>query len=125
MSTRIEHLMKALRDLPYEDMVEVATVLSRKLGDSRHSEVYRYADALSGLRAEFVNTTQIDEQEEKALREMVGSRRSGFELKIRKLPKGWTAGCDSFRASYATAPTARDAITQYLDQAIVGHMMLK
>lgn len=34
MSTRIEHLMKALRDLPYEDMVKVAGALGRGLGDA-------------------------------------------------------------------------------------------
>lgn len=125
MSTRIEHLMKALRDLPYEDMVKVATVLSKALGDSRHEQVFKCADALSGLRAEFVDAAKEADIEERSLRDMVGTRRRGFTIKVNKLPKGWTAYIEEFGGSAAQSPEARVAITHALDQAVTAHLMMK
>ena len=124
MSTRIEHLLKALRDLPYEDMVKLAAALSEEL-KGVHSAHF-LADALLGLRSKFVDIPAEESREEKALREMVGTRRRGFTLKVGRQPKGWTAYIEEFSAqSVAQDPEARIAIARSLDQAITSHIMMK
>lgn len=125
MSTRIEHLMKALRDLPYEDMVKVAGALGRGLGDARSENTFKIADALSGLRAELTDTAKEADIEEKSLREMVGTRRRGFTMRVNKLPKGWSAFIEEFGGSAAQSPEARVAIQHALDQAVTAHIMMK
>lgn len=127
MSTRTDHLMKALRTLPYGDMIKVAQALSEEL-KGIHS-AHHLADALVNVQAKFVDGDKLDEQEDSALREMVGTRSRGFDVKVRRVgaQQGghWTAHCDQFRAPHAVGKTAREAITLYLDQAVTAHLMMK
>ncbi len=123
MSAQIEHLLKALRDLPYEDMVMVGQALSNKL-KGIHSAHY-LADALSGLRAEFSDLEATASREDRVLRALIGSRARGFDLKVRKLPKGWSVISNELRGSGTQNPDVRVAIAHALDQAITAHIMMK
>lgn len=126
MSTQTDHLMKALRTLPYSDMIKVAQALSEEL-KGIHS-AHHLADALTNVQAKFVDGDALDEMEDKALRDMVGTRSRGFDIKVRRVGSTgghWTAHCDQFRAPHAIGKTARESITLYLDQAVTAHLMMK
>lgn len=123
MSTKIESLIRVLRDLPYEDMVRVAGALSDKL-KGIHS-AHHLADALSGLRAEFIDESHVADTEDKALRELIGTRSKGFKLVVSRLPKGWSVWSDTLPGAAAQAPDLRTAIQHSLDQIITAHIMMK
>ena len=123
MTPQIKAIVKALHALSYSDTIELATALSRKTGVS---DVTKLALALASLHGEFAGAEQVSSMEEQALRDMVGTRRRGFTLKVGKQPKGWTAYIEEFSGqSVAQAPEARMAIAQSLDLAIGSHLMMK
>lgn len=124
MSTQIEYLMRTLRALPYEDMINVAKALASKLGDGRADATMRIADALATLPKAHIDESALHAAENKALREMLGRSR-GFDIKVRALPKGWSVSCDGFRSAGVQSPELRDAITQLLDQEITTQIMMK
>ncbi len=105
------------------DMVMVGQALSNKL-KGIHSAHY-LADALSGLRAEFSDLEATASREDRVLRALIGSRARGFDLKVRKLPKGWSVISNELRGSGTQNPDVRVAIAHALDQAITAHIMMK
>lgn len=125
MSTRIEHALRTLHALSYEDMVALSKAVANRLGDSRSDAVIKLADALSSAHKDFIELPDQATEQDRVLREIVGTRSRGFDIKVRRLPKGWSVSCDSFRASGVQAPTVADALVQYLDQAVVTHIMMK
>lgn len=125
MSTRIEHALRTLHTLSYEDMVALSKAVANRLGDSRSDAVIKLADALSSAHKDFIELPDQATEQDRVLREIVGTRSRGFDLQVRKLPRGWSVTCGSFRAAGVQAPTVSDAIAQYLDQAVVTHIMMK
>lgn len=124
MSERINKLMRDLRDLPYEDMLKVSTALAEAAGGVYSP--HHFADCLMKVRSKLADLQTEATVEERAIRDMVGSRRRGFTIKVGKQPKGWTAYIEEFSGvSVAQAADARTAISHALDQTVTAHLMTK
>ena len=110
-------------NLPYtmtpEMVADAAKAFKPKILYPYHTgdtDVTKLALALATLHGEFAGAEQVASMEEQALRDMIGTRRRGFTLKVGKQPKGWTAYIEEFSGqSVAQAPEARMAIAQSLD----------
>lgn len=125
MSTQLDNLLKAFRDLPYQDMMKVADVVAAQLGDKRADNQYRVAEALASLRPLMVSPTEKSE-EEKVLREALGRRKRS--VLITPLEKGWRVELANdvvSGGSQTQSPELRVAFGQMIDQIITAHLMLK
>lgn len=130
MTPQLDKFLKALRDLPYQDMMKVAdivaTQLMREAPDALAPDARIMAAALSdgpGQLGGVVSTTE----EEKVLREALGNRKRS--ILIYRMGSGWRAELASVETalgvSQTQAPELRMALNQMLDQLAAGYVMLK
>lgn len=115
MSTHLDGLTKALRNLPYADMVKVAQALSEEL-KGIHS-AHHLADALVNLRPKLLADMQDLDNDEAVFRERF---RRKVVMVIQPIKgSGWEVDIPAQRGALARATTLREALNASLDQTLV------
>lgn len=119
MSIQYENLAKALRDLPYADMMAIADAICMAQGGIiTLDKTALIAKALAGIRP---RETDGPDEDELALRDMLRRKRS---VTISPQPNGWIVEIPGIAGSQAQSPSLRVALQAMLDQAITAKIML-
>ncbi len=125
MTPQLDKLLKAVRDLPYQDMMKVADVVHTRLTRPGEIDQHAIAAALNDICAMEGPVTQSEE--EKVLREALGTRKRS--ILIFRAGNRWRTELASVEtalgASQTQAPELRMALNQMLDQLAAGYVMLK
>ena len=125
MSAQLDALSKALRDLPYADMLKVAEavqdhlaagMLAMKYDDKQPLPVpHALADSLAAVRERLGDTTAEAAQEEKLFRKEFRRKRS---ITIQPGPKGWVVAIPGTNAA-VMGKELRHTVGVLLDQYAV------
>jgi hypothetical protein len=120
MTPQLQSLLKALRDLPYTDMMDVADAMSTELKGIHSGQ--HIAGAIAKLPIA-LDGPVTKTPEEEYFRKMGLSRKRS--LTITPLHKGWIVEINGVPGAHAQHSELRMAIQQLLDQAVTAHVMMK
>lgn len=119
MSVQYENLVKALRDLPYADMMAVADSICMAQGKIiTLDSTALVANALASLK---LKESDGPDEDERNLRELIRRKRS---VSISPVQNGWIVEIPGIAGSQAQSPSLRVALQHMLDQAITAKIML-
>jgi hypothetical protein len=119
MSAQYDNLVKAFRDLPYADMMNVAdAVCAAGGGIITLEKTAQIAHALAHLKHEM---PEGPDEDERNLRELIRRKRS---VSISPVQNGWIVEIPGIAGSQAQSPSLRVALQHMLDQAITAKIML-
>ena len=117
MSAQLEALTKALRDLPYIDMMKVADVVRTALGKkaTRIPELHEMADALAAVRPLMTSIASEVAQEEEVFALAIRRKR---QIIVEPQPHGWRVSIPGTHAS-CVSTDLRHALNTVLDQFVM------
>lgn len=122
MSSGIEHLMKQVRVLSYQDMMVVAEELAKTLREKKQDKLdgHVIATALLGLSVNIPGASEITQRDNEIIRKifsrkrqiLVSPRRAGYELEV-----------SQYNGSQVVGTDLRVMFPMLLDQIVTLHVL--
>lgn len=118
----VASVIRAIRALPFSDMMLVAQELRDRIGDLTHQkiEAVTLAEILVRLQTDQQPLSQQTQQEEKILCEIFNRKRS---INIAQRGNGWTIDIPTLAGSQVLGTELRPMFPMMLDQIITMHVL--